>query len=57
LGRSFHGARGHGRNRTGASVSDATDRGNRGFFWFGPKGTVTPLRHDLTNRSLTRGLD
>lgn len=22
---------------------------NRGFFWFGPAGTVTPFHHDLTN--------
>lgn len=28
--------------------------GNRGFFWFGPKGTVTPLHHDLTNNFMAQ---
>ena len=27
---------------------------NRGFFWFGPKGTVTPLHHDLTNNFMAQ---
>jgi ribosomal protein L16 Arg81 hydroxylase len=33
------------------------DPGNRSFFWFGPKGTVTPLHHDLTNNfmAMVRG--
>ena len=33
------------------------DPDNRGFFWFGPKGTVTPLHHDLTNNfmAMVRG--
>jgi hypothetical protein len=30
------------------------DPGNRGFFWFGPKGTVTPLHHDLTNNFMAQ---
>lgn len=33
------------------------DPSNPGFFWFGPKGTVTPLHHDLTNNfmAMVRG--
>ncbi|HEY7310262.1 MAG TPA: cupin-like domain-containing protein [Gemmataceae bacterium] len=33
------------------------DPGNRGFFWYGPRGTVTPLHHDLTNNfmAMVRG--
>ena len=27
---------------------------SRGFFWFGPKGTVTPLHHDLTNNFMAQ---
>jgi hypothetical protein len=27
---------------------------NRGFFWFGPAGTVTPLHHDLTNNFMAQ---
>jgi hypothetical protein len=30
------------------------DPNNRGFFWFGPKGTVTPLHHDLTNNFMAQ---
>ncbi len=26
----------------------------RGFFWFGPKGTVTPFHHDLTNNFMAQ---
>ncbi|HVV87960.1 MAG TPA: cupin-like domain-containing protein [Kofleriaceae bacterium] len=26
----------------------------RGFFWFGPEGTVTPLHHDLTNNAMAQ---
>ena len=28
--------------------------GRDGFFWMGPKGTVTPLHHDLTNNLLVQ---
>ncbi len=28
--------------------------GNRGFFWYGPMGTVTPLHHDLTNNFMAQ---
>jgi hypothetical protein len=33
------------------------DPGRRGFFWYGPRGTVTPLHHDLTNNfmAMVRG--
>jgi ribosomal protein L16 Arg81 hydroxylase len=27
---------------------------DRGFFWFGPKGTKTPLHHDLTNNFMAQ---
>jgi hypothetical protein len=30
------------------------DPANLGFFWFGPKGTVTPLHHDLTNNFMAQ---
>ena len=30
------------------------DPANRGFFWFGPKGTKTPLHHDLTNNFMAQ---
>ena len=32
----------------------ATDDNNRGFFWFGPAGTVTPFHHDLTNNMMAQ---
>jgi Cupin-like domain len=31
-----------------------TDPTSKGFFWFGPKGTVTPLHHDLTNNFMAQ---
>ncbi|MES2019140.1 MAG: cupin-like domain-containing protein [Pseudomonadota bacterium] len=30
------------------------DSARRGFFWFGPAGTVTPLHHDLTNNFMAQ---
>src|SRR5450432_3187078 len=30
------------------------DPSNRGFFWFGPEGIVTPLHHDLTNNFMAQ---
>jgi hypothetical protein len=30
------------------------DASNRGFFWYGPKGIVTPLHHDLTNNFMAQ---
>ena len=27
---------------------------NRGFFWFGPAGTITPFHHDLTNNFMAQ---
>ncbi len=30
------------------------DPANRGFFWYGPKGTITPLHHDLTNNFMAQ---
>lgn len=32
---------------------DASDP-HAGFFWYGPKGTVTPLHHDLTNNFMAQ---
>lgn len=30
------------------------EESNRGFFWYGPKGIVTPLHHDLTNNFMAQ---
>lgn len=30
------------------------DEANPGFFWYGPKGIVTPLHHDLTNNFMAQ---
>jgi hypothetical protein len=30
------------------------DPDNRGFFWYGPRGSVTPLHHDLTNNFMAQ---
>jgi hypothetical protein len=30
------------------------DPKDRGFFWYGPQGTVTPLHHDLTNNFMAQ---
>jgi len=32
----------------------ADDPSRRGFFWFGPAGTLTPLHHDLTNNFMAQ---
>lgn len=32
----------------------APNENNRGFFWLGPAGTVTPLHHDLTNNFMAQ---
>jgi hypothetical protein len=32
----------------------AADETNRGFFWYGPGGTITPLHHDLTNNFMAQ---
>lgn len=31
-----------------------SDMNNRGFFWYGPAGTITPLHHDLTNNLMAQ---
>ena len=33
---------------------DASDPANRGFFWIGPAGTITPTHHDLTNNFMAQ---
>ncbi|MEG2632038.1 MAG: cupin-like domain-containing protein, partial [Comamonas sp.] len=33
---------------------DAGNPANRGFFWIGPAGTVTPTHHDLTNNFMAQ---
>ncbi|HYD79265.1 MAG TPA: cupin-like domain-containing protein [Paucimonas sp.] len=32
----------------------APDPRSRGFFWFGPAGTITPFHHDLTNNFMAQ---
>lgn len=36
----------------GDQYTTELDIGNSSFLWFGPKGTFTPLHHDLTNNML-----
>lgn len=33
---------------------DGSDPANRGFFWIGPAGTITPTHHDLTNNFMAQ---
>ncbi|MGK6320244.1 cupin-like domain-containing protein [Sphingomonas sp. DT-204] len=33
---------------------DSRDPANRGFFWIGPTGTITPTHHDLTNNFMAQ---
>ena len=33
---------------------DASNPANRGFFWIGPAGTITPTHHDLTNNFMAQ---
>lgn len=33
---------------------DSSNPANRGFFWVGPAGTVTPTHHDLTNNFMAQ---
>nr|WP_225785179.1 cupin-like domain-containing protein [Xenophilus sp. Marseille-Q4582] len=35
---------------------DGSNPANRGFFWIGPAGTITPTHHDLTNNFMAQVL-